>query len=356
LSGDDIVNCDRTKEISLLIDGELGPAQARSVEHHLDGCADCRQVRADFLTFRRGIAEYPLLDPTATRQALAKVMSHRGAVTADKREIRSRARIPFAEVFSGLRFNPVLVTIATLLLTGTIAFVLYRARQDNHSSASAPPVTENSAATTANTNSPSRTPVADGLSGSAESDVTHNGSRKIRRVRPREPETTKGKPTSPLSPTRERAKPKSLPQVRSAAPPTFARLNERAMPTRDQVALAFDPGSGNLRHLEQSELLLREFRNIRLDKGGVSSDVSHERRRAQRLVYQNMLLRREADAAGNIEVATLLASLEPILLDIAHLSHKPRNEEVKVIRERVERQSLVPLLQVSSLAVLRSND
>jgi hypothetical protein len=144
--------------------------------------------------------------------------------------------------------------------------------------------------------------------------------------------------------------------VRSAAPPTYARLNERAIPTGNQVALAFDLGNENSRHLEQSELLLREFRNIRFDKEGMSPDVSHERRRAQKLVYQNMLLRREADAAGNIEVATLLSSLEPILLDISHLSRKPRTEEVRVIRERVERQSLVPLLQISSLAVLRSND
>jgi hypothetical protein len=128
------------------------------------------------------------------------------------------------------------------------------------------------------------------------------------------------------------------------------------MPATNQVALAFDPGNGNSRHLEQSELLLRAFRNIRFDKEGGSPDVSHERRRAQKLLYQNMLLRREADAAGNVEVATLLGSLEPILLDIAHLSRKPRNEEVRVIRERVERQSLVPLLQISSMAVLRSND
>lgn len=352
------MNCDRTEKISLLIDGELEPAEAQSVEQHLNKCADCQQVRADFLMFRNRIAEYPQLDPTATRQALAKVMSHRGAVTAGKPEIRSRARIGLAEVFGSFRFNPALVTVMALLLTGTIAFVLYRAQQENHPGASAPPVLENSAGNTANSNSPSGSSVVEGPSGSEESNglIADYGGRKIRRVRPREPKTTKGKRTSPLSPTRERAKPKSLPQVRSAAPPTYARLNERAMPTRDQVALAFDVGSGNLRHLEQSELLLRAFRNIRFDKRGGSADVSHERRRAQKLVYQNMLLRREADSAGNIELATLLASLEPILLDIAHLSHKPRNEELKVIRERVERQSLVPLLQVSSLAVLRSND
>ena len=124
----------------------------------------------------------------------------------------------------------------------------------------------------------------------------------------------------------------------------------------NQLASAVDPGGGNQRHLEQSELLLRSFRNIRSEGKGGGLDVSYERRRAQQLVYQNMLLRREADAAGNIEVASLLGSLEPILLDIANLRPRPRNQEVSVIRERVERQSLVPLLQVSSVAVLRTHE
>ena len=128
------------------------------------------------------------------------------------------------------------------------------------------------------------------------------------------------------------------------------------MPASNELASATDPGGDNLRHLQQSELLLRAFRNARLGEKGVGTDLGYERRRAQQLVYQNMLLRREADAAGNIEVATLLGSLEPILLDIANLRDRPRNGDVRVIRERVERQSLVPLLQVSSLAVARSND
>lgn len=352
------MNCDRTEKISLLIDGELEPADAQSVEQHLNKCADCRQVHADFLTFRSRIAEYQsIVDPAATRHALAKVLSSQAAGTSDRRATQRTSRWRVPALFGPLGFKPAFVTAVALLMTGAIAFVLYRAQQDSHQRGSVPTVVENSAPNTAPANSPSPSQVVDGsLSTGPEELIAGNGSRKIRRVGSRETGSIRRKPNSPLRPTRERGTPKPLPQVRSAAPPTYARFNERAMPTRDQAALAFGPESGNLRHLEQSELLLRAFRNIRLDKEGVSPDVSHERRRAQKLVYENMLLRREADAAGNIEVATLLASLEPILLDIAHLSRKPRNEEVRVIRERVERQSLVPLLQVSSLAVLRSND
>jgi hypothetical protein len=132
-------------------------------------------------------------------------------------------------------------------------------------------------------------------------------------------------------------------------------MKEFVMPGGNQLSVAVDPEGGNLRHLEQAELLLRAFRNIRFGTKGRGPDVSYERRRAQQLVYQNMLLRREADADGDVEVATLLGNLEPILLDIANLRARPRNEEVNVIQERVERQSLVPLLQVSSLAVVRDN-
>jgi hypothetical protein len=103
-------------------------------------------------------------------------------------------------------------------------------------------------------------------------------------------------------------------------------------------------------------LLLRSFRNIRLDRKRGGTELSYERKRAQELVNRNILLRREADASGDIQVATLLGSLEPILLDIANLRDKPRNDEVRTIKDRVERQSLVALLQVNAVAVARANE
>ena len=110
------------------------------------------------------------------------------------------------------------------------------------------------------------------------------------------------------------------------------------------------------RHLEQSEVLLRAFRNVRSAQVGHSPDVRYERQRAQKLIYQNMLVRREADAKGDVQVATLLGNLEPILLDIANLRDKPAAEDVADIKRRVERQNLVPLLQISSAAVARAYD
>jgi hypothetical protein len=108
-------------------------------------------------------------------------------------------------------------------------------------------------------------------------------------------------------------------------------------------------------HFQKSELLLRSFRNVRTNKPN-SAELSYEKRLAQQLVYQNMMLRREADASGDAQVSSLLESLEPILLDIANLPAKPANNEVKVIKDRVERKNIVALLQVNSTALARALD
>jgi hypothetical protein len=109
-------------------------------------------------------------------------------------------------------------------------------------------------------------------------------------------------------------------------------------------------------HLEKSELLLRAFRNLRLAERGVSAEVGYERNRAQQLVYQNIILRREADSAGDVQVATLLGSLEPILLDIANLPEHPQDDDIHAIQKRVERKNIVALLQVNSTALARALD
>jgi hypothetical protein len=84
--------------------------------------------------------------------------------------------------------------------------------------------------------------------------------------------------------------------------------------------------------------------------------VDYERKRAKQLVYQNMVLRREADASGDVQIASLLENLEPILLDIANLPAKPDEDAVRVIRDRVERKNIVALLQINSTALARALD
>jgi hypothetical protein len=109
-------------------------------------------------------------------------------------------------------------------------------------------------------------------------------------------------------------------------------------------------------HFEKAENLLRAFRNVRLSDADADVEVRYERKRAEQLIYQNMMLRREADAAGDVQIASLLDSLEPILLDIANLPDRPDEDTVRVIRERVERKNIVALLQINSTALARAFD
>jgi hypothetical protein len=68
------------------------------------------------------------------------------------------------------------------------------------------------------------------------------------------------------------------------------------------------------------------------------------------------VLRREADASGDVQIASLLENLEPILLDIANLPAKPDEDAVRLIRDRVERKNIVALLQINSTALARALD
>jgi hypothetical protein len=128
----------------------------------------------------------------------------------------------------------------------------------------------------------------------------------------------------------------------------FAAMPESVRPADAETMTAM--------HFEKSETLLRSFRNVRLNEAGSAAEVSYERSRAQQLVYQNMMLRREADLRGDVQVASLLESLEPILLDISNLPDKPDQDAVRVIRERVERKNIVALLKVNSTALARALD
>jgi hypothetical protein len=156
-------------------------------------------------------------------------------------------------------------------------------------------------------------------------------------------------------PRERRAQPSRLPQTEKETAPAYVAVNTSDAAT----ALALHNRSADAetltaRHVEQAELLLRTFRNARADRSGAAVDLSYEKRRAQQILYENMVLRREAASAGNVQVAGLLDSLEPILLDIANLPAAPSAEDVSAIKDRVQRKNLVALLQVNSAALARA--
>jgi len=106
------------------------------------------------------------------------------------------------------------------------------------------------------------------------------------------------------------------------------------------------------RHIERAQLLLRSFRNSRDVGSQPDSNLAYEKQDSRELLYKNVLLRRDAEAKGNLPVEELLGSLEPFLLDIANLPDKPSGNEVRSIKERMHKKEIVSALQIYSAPVL----
>jgi hypothetical protein len=103
------------------------------------------------------------------------------------------------------------------------------------------------------------------------------------------------------------------------------------------------------RHIERAQLFLRSFRNTGNAK---DFDADYERRRSRSLLYQNAILRRDAEAKGNMPVQELLGSVEPFLLDIANLPDKPASDDLRPIKERMQKKEIIAALQIYSAPTL----
>jgi hypothetical protein len=106
------------------------------------------------------------------------------------------------------------------------------------------------------------------------------------------------------------------------------------------------------KHIERSQILLRSFRNMDDAGGQDDSDVAYEKRQSRGLLYQNIVLRRDAEAKGNMPVGDLLGSLEPFLIDIANLPERPSKDDVLAIKERMQKKEILSALQIYSAPTL----
>jgi len=332
------MNCDCTEKISLLLDGELPAVEASEVERHLLECVECQQARNDFLNLRSQMSAYVAdLSPAAQRNALSKILSQEATNTRSRTRVVRGRRSNWTGLNWG--FNPGWVAAAGLILLGSL-FVLVFYLNSRHRSADLP-----SQQATSNRPTPVL-PTADVQTpkpGPTES-VANNDSTVV----------PPGKISVVVKPEKHTVASRSpkLDEVPAVDPD--ARGDSNA--TAGTQVRSGDAETMTAMHLEKSELLLRAFRNVRANENGRAAEISYERQRAQQLVYQNIMLRREADTTGDVQVATLLESLEPILLDIANLPQHPEDADIRAIQQRVERKNIVALLQVNSTALARALD
>jgi len=97
-------------------------------------------------------------------------------------------------------------------------------------------------------------------------------------------------------------------------------------------------------HIEQTQNLLRSIRNVPLSDTDEEIDVTYDKALSRRLLNENVVLRRDAEMKAKFPTKTLLADLEPLLLDIANLPDRARPEEVREIKVRVQKTEIVAAL------------
>jgi Putative zinc-finger len=98
------------------------------------------------------------------------------------------------------------------------------------------------------------------------------------------------------------------------------------------------------KHIEQSQNLLRSIRNVPTPDSDEEIDVTYDKALSRRLLNENVVLRREAEMKAKFPTKTLLTDLEPFLIDIANLPDHARPEEVRAIKERVQKTEIVAAL------------
>src|SRR6185369_6151847 len=103
------------------------------------------------------------------------------------------------------------------------------------------------------------------------------------------------------------------------------------------------------KHIEQTQNLLRSIRNVTLNDNDVEIDVSYDKALSRRLLNENIVLRRDAEMKAKYPTKMLLSDLEPFLIDIANLPDQARPEDVRVIKERVQKTEIVAELLSAGL-------
>ena len=98
------------------------------------------------------------------------------------------------------------------------------------------------------------------------------------------------------------------------------------------------------RHVERAQVLLRSFKNTRAAEG--EGDLAYERELSRKLLEENISLQLDADADGNKKAKKVLSQLEPYLTDISNLRDRPEREQLRSIKERMQKQEIIAALHV----------
>ena len=151
----------------------------------------------------------------------------------------------------------------------------------------------------------------------------------------------------PVMPTERNKQPDQLIAARTKRP----EIKKRRGDNQTDDVLFTDAVSNDVEdrdtanHLEQAQNLLLSIRNIKFSDDDQEVDVSYEKAESRRLLNENVVLRRDAEMAGKFPAKSVLGSLEPFLIDIANLPEKATPNDVRQIKDRVQKTEIVAELR-----------
>jgi hypothetical protein len=354
-------------------DGEVEERTAEQMSAHLSSCADC-SAALDALSFEqeayarydRGLEVTPALWARVSAEIAREPLPQS---PIEDRPFLSRVRASFAAALSTLAARPALASSFALLLVGVTAGSLWLA----HVRRELPPGTASNAPRAGITREPApdsgnvgkrnveATPSATPLE--VEPVATpREGVREAAPAPPRGKRTPTAKPEDYLSDEElnrilatqsASAQDAGLvaikydePEPRPEDSPSYVNVGGGGVAVVASNAQVLDPEQKEMaRHVEQAQMLLRSIKNARAE-GGDTVNVAYEKQLSRRLLGNNATLQLDAETRGDKETKQVLDRIEPYLLDIANMHDNASREEVRSIRERIDRKEIIAALQV----------
>ena len=352
-------------------DGEVEEKTAAQMSAHLSSCADC-SAALDALSFEqetyarydRGLEVTPALWARVSAEIAREPLPQS---RVEDRPFLSRVRASVAAAFSTLAARPAFATSFALLLVGITAgslwfsyvrrelppAVVVNTPQAGGERVPAPRpgngVRENSQV------EPSETPIE-------VTPIRRGGETEIAGATPRGKITTQGKRDDSMTDEELNrilathsadAQYAGLVNIkydeREPQPedsPTYVTVGGSDVPVLKSGGQVLDPEQKEMaRHVEQAQMLLRSIKNARAE-GGDTVNVAYEKQLSRRLLGDNVTLQLDAETRGDKETKQVLDRIEPYLLDIANMHDNASREEVRSIRERIDRKEIIAALQV----------
>lgn len=364
------MKCDECRQqTEAYFDGELDARTTENIAIHLAACASCASLFDElegeaevYKSYERDIELSPALW-TAIEARLA-VEPVGGRARQSHSTARLRAWLAGAVATPRVAFGATAATVFACLIIAAALYNGGREATPQQEIANVRGQIEQLAAagrTVATSNTKSeRAPTPEGHDQVPQSGTSHanaNQSRiqaslkskesNIRLVSKGKRDTTQGMLASDRRRIRAQTGRDLAPASIAGADVVVARITERPNEAQGGFEDVWQ------RHAEQSQLLLRSFRNAR--GRGETVDVAYERAQARRLLSRNIVLRRDAARRGRVLTEETLSRLEPVLLDIANLPAKTSPEDVRAVNARINEGEFVATLHAQSTLLARTN-